>query len=149
MRTASPCVVEGGIFSDNRGTIRHANDFKFPDIKRFYIIESPSGTVRAWQGHKIESKSFFAVKGMFRLCAVRVDDWKSPSDNLSVQEYLLEDTYSRVLCLPPGYANGIQTIKENSILLVFSNLELEDSTRDTYRFDSTLWFDWKKPALPT
>lgn len=142
----SPYFVEGAIFSDKRGTVRYANDFDFFDVKRFYVIEGESGAVRAWQGHKVERKYFYAAKGAFRICAVQVDNWEKPSTYLAAQEYLLDDAHSKVLCLPPGYANGFQPITENSVLLVFSSLQLSDSEKDTYRFDLRLWFDWDKPV---
>lgn len=33
-----PKVIQGGNFSDHRGTISYVNDFSFKDIERFYII---------------------------------------------------------------------------------------------------------------
>ena len=48
-----PKIIQGGKFSDQRGSISYVNDFNFTDIERFYIISnSKENPVRAWQGHK-------------------------------------------------------------------------------------------------
>lgn len=35
-----PKIIQGGKFSDQRGTISYVNDFMFTDIERFYIISN-------------------------------------------------------------------------------------------------------------
>ena len=53
------------------GEITFFNDFDLTDIKRFYVISNHNSPVtnhnqvRAWQGHKVEQKYFFNVKGAF------------------------------------------------------------------------------------
>ncbi len=143
----NPQIIEGGLNKDSRGIIKYINDFKFEGIKRFYTIESRKKIIRAWQGHKIEKKYFYIVKGCFRICAVKIDNWEFPSKRLIPKEFLLKDIENKILFIPSGFANGIQAMINNSILQVFSNLEIEDSEKDIYRYDSKLWFDWEKTQL--
>ena len=60
----TPQLIEGGNFSDHRGTLSYVNDFSFKDIERFYIISnSVTHPVRAWQGHKLDAKNFYCLSG--------------------------------------------------------------------------------------
>ena len=138
-----PKVIEGGIFLDERGTLKFVNNFNFSDVRRFYIIENNSvDVIRAWQGHKKVNKYFYIVSGSFLICGVKIDDWENPSQNLQVEKFILSENKSQILMIPPGYANGIKALKLSSKLLVFSSQTLEDAKNDNYRFDSKLWYDW-------
>jgi hypothetical protein len=50
-----PAIIKGGSFSDDRGILRFVNDFRFDDVKRFYLIKhTDPSVIRAWQGHQFE-----------------------------------------------------------------------------------------------
>ena len=150
-----PFLIPGGIHTDERGQIKFVNDFDMTAIKRFYQItihQSPitnhqlpvtnHHSIRAWQGHQIETKYFFVNQGSFRVAAVKIDDWESPSRTLVPEVFTLKSSESQLLCIPPGYANGIQAVEEGCILTVFSDLSLEESAADTYRFNADWWDVW-------
>jgi dTDP-4-dehydrorhamnose 3,5-epimerase len=138
-----PAIIPGGIFTDHRGIIQFANDFKFDNIKRFYTITHKDvSSGRAWQGHKTEKKYFFPVQGIFQIAWVKIDDWEKPSNNLVADNKILKASNPEILHIPEGYANGFKALEENSILLVYSNLELEESSTDIYRYNKDLWFNW-------
>ncbi|GIR20715.1 hypothetical protein CM15mP35_09760 [bacterium] len=43
-------------------------------FRRLYIVSNPvDRTVRAWHGHKIESKLVKVLKGKFLVCTVKID----------------------------------------------------------------------------
>lgn len=138
-----PKIYEGDMYTDNRGSISFVNDFKFEGIKRFYHITHPSTEIiRAWQGHRIEYKYFFVPHGRFLLAWVRIDDWEAPSANLKASYSILSEKEPRVLCIPPGYANGIKALIPGSVLSIYSDLDLADSEKDRWSFDQSLWLDW-------
>jgi len=138
-----PFLIKGNNYCDDRGEISFVNDFDFADVKRFYVIKNKSiKSIRAWQGHQIEKKYFFAVKGSFRICVVKIDDWENPSPSLPVKEFNLHSKDNQVLIIPPGYANGFQSIVKDSYLLVYSNLTLKESKKDDYRFPPEWWYKW-------
>jgi len=141
-----PKIIEGGIFTDERGTIRFANEFILNHVRRFYVIEhNDASTIRAWQGHRLETKYFFPIKGSFVLAWVKVDDFENPDKNLQAEFTILNaDKNLRVLYLPSGYANGFRALDNNSILGIFSNLDVEESARDIIRFPADWWFNWNK-----
>jgi dTDP-4-dehydrorhamnose 3,5-epimerase len=146
--SGKPYIINGGIHTDERGTLLHVNDFDFSGIKRFYQVENSSTQmVRAWQGHRIESKHFFVGQGAFLIAAVKIDDWENPSADLKAEHFVLKASAPQILYIPPGYANGVKALEEHSILTIFSNLSLEQSANDTYRFDASLWFKWKENPL--
>lgn len=59
-------LIQGGVFEDNRGKFIFANDFDLTPIQRLYHIHHPdTEVVRAWQGHKVESKWFHCIKSSF------------------------------------------------------------------------------------
>ena len=138
-----PRIIPGAIHTDERGQLSFVNDFTFKDVSRFYLISHPNTEIiRAWQGHKIERKYFYVVSGTFLICAVKIDDWSSPSQNLDVFEFKLSEEKSQVLVFPEGYANGFRALKANSQLIVFSSLSLSESKNDDHRFPKEYWYNW-------
>jgi len=130
-------LIEGNSFSDHRGIIRFVNDFNFDGIKRFYTIQhKDTKTIRAWQGHKLETKYFYVAKGSFLIGIIKIDDWEQPSKDIKIQHTILSDSKSELLMIPSGNANGFKTIEPDSILVVFSDKTLEESKADDFRWDS-------------
>lgn len=130
---------------DDRGDIVYCNEFNFiqKKIKRFYQITNNNlNFVRAWHGHKKEEKFLLVTKGVFKICAVKIDNWKNPSKKLSVKEFVISSNSPKILQIPGGYAHGSQNLKIGSKLLVFSTFNLEESIKDDYRYQSDLWYNW-------
>jgi dTDP-4-dehydrorhamnose 3,5-epimerase-like enzyme len=136
-------IIAGEIFSDHRGEISFINDFEMGSIKRFYTIQHPGTTiVRAWQGHKNESKWFFVSAGVFQVKLVKIDNWECPSNELRVHEFVLSADKCQVLKIPGGYANGFRALHDKSKMVIFSNFTKEESVSDFYRFDENKWGVW-------
>ena len=130
----------------DRGDIVYCNEFNFlkKKIKRFYQITNNNiNFVRAWHGHKNEEKYLLVLKGVFKVCVVKIDNWKNPSKKLPVKEFIVNANSPKILNIPGGYAHGTQNLKADSKLLVFSNFSLQQSIKDDYRFKSDLWYNWK------
>lgn len=145
MQSSRVEIIKGGFFTDERGSLHFVNDFGFSNVKRFYqITHNNTSIVRAWQGHKIEHKYFYTVKGVFLIAWVPIDDWDNPSSSLIVKHEILASENPSILSIPAGYANGIKALSKGSILTVYSNLNLEQSEKDRWSFDSSLWLDWSK-----
>lgn len=133
-------IIEGAKFSDDRGSVIFVNDFKFTDIERFYIIKnSVEKPIRAWQGHKLDSKNFFCIAGSFKIAFVKIDNWGNPSVDLIVQSVIVKADEPRILHIPAGYANAIVSLEENSQLMSFSTLPLDKVKEDDVRYDSNTW----------
>lgn len=133
-------IITGDIFTDIRGTVRFVNDFHFEGIKRFYSITHPeTNLIRAWQGHKIETKYFYVVKGSFRINWIEIDNWSSPSPDLQINSYSLSDKKSEILMVPPGCVNGFKAEEPGSVMMVFSDKLLEESKADDFRFPAGYW----------
>ena len=138
-----PKLIRGMSHSDERGTLTYFNDFDFLPARRCYIIQHPDvSVVRAWQGHQHERKWFHVVSGSFRMVIVKVDNWISPSHKLLTEEFQLSETDRNILHVPGGYANGFQALHPGSKMIVFSDMVLEDSMSDSFRFDRDLWYRW-------
>ncbi len=141
----NPYIIQGGRHADDRGTIAYVNDFKFEGVKRFYTItHKDTSVVRAWQGHRFESKYFYCLRGAFLVNLVKLDNWKKPSVNLPVQSYELSAEDSKFLFIPPGFANGFKALSKDAQLLVLSDKTLEESINDDIRFDMNYWFNWSQ-----
>ena len=57
-----PNLVEGGIFTDERGILTHCNDLDMSEVERFYVIKHPDKSViRAWHAHQDEKKWFYEI----------------------------------------------------------------------------------------
>ena len=135
-----PRLIDGGIHIDHRGQISFVNGMVFDDIVRFYIISnSEEQPLRAWQGHKIDNKYFYCVQGSIRVHFVKVNDWGSPSKDLPVGSILLSGNESKVLHIPEGYANAIESLEVGSKLISFSTLPLDQTSEDDVRFPLDMW----------
>ena len=140
---AEPKLIDGGIAVDDRGQLIFANDFVLSEYRRFYMIKNHSPQfVRAWHGHKLEGKAIVVAEGAAVVGAVRIDDWDNPSSSLVPHRHVLTAKKPSVLLIPPGYANGIMTLSEGTIVCVFSSSSVEESRGDDYRFPSRLWDIW-------
>jgi dTDP-4-dehydrorhamnose 3,5-epimerase len=135
-----PKIIQGGNFSDHRGTISYVNDFSFKDIERFYIISnSEENPIRAWQGHKLDAKNFYCLSGSFKVHYVKVDNWENPSKDLTIETVFVSESDSKVIHIPAGYANAIESLENNSKLISFSTLPLSNVSEDDVRYDPTYW----------
>ncbi len=139
-----PVYLEKGFAEDHRGSLEFYNDLKLNYFKRFYIVSNPKkGTVRAWHGHKIESKLVKVLKGEFVVSTIKIDDWDSPSKDIQATNFNLDEN-SGIVFIPPGYANGAINLKDDCKIMYFSSLIIEDSKNDDFRFDSQYWNPWAK-----
>lgn len=136
-------VILGGQYMDERGTISFVNDFDMTVIKRFYILQHPDiNIVRAWQGHKIENKWFYCVAGIFIINVIKIDNWDEPASILQVESFVLNVESPKVLVVPGGHVTGIKALIKDSSLMVFSDMNTQDSKDDDYRYHKNLWFNW-------
>ncbi|NLF43822.1 MAG: hypothetical protein GX587_14100 [Bacteroidales bacterium] len=133
-------IISGNKHEDKRGTVRFINDFQFEGVKRFYSINhSSTEIIRAWQGHKVETKWFFVAKGSFLFNWIKLDNWETPSRELVIQSKLLADSKSEILMIEGGHVTGLKATKPDSVLIVFSDKTLEESKEDDYRFHLDYW----------
>ncbi|SHJ44083.1 dTDP-4-dehydrorhamnose 3,5-epimerase [Tangfeifania diversioriginum] len=140
-----PTIIKGGAFSDHRGAMRFVNDFRFKDVKRFYLIKHPDpSVVRAWQGHRLEKKYFFPVAGSFVVAWVQIDNFETPSMNLVPEYQILSAGTSEILAIPKGYANGLKALEPDSEIMVFSDMYLDESVIEKDRYPADWWLDWNK-----
>ncbi|MFW5983069.1 MAG: hypothetical protein ACOCQ4_01100 [bacterium] len=140
-----PQTIKGGSHTDKRGTLRFVNAFDLKNVRRFYTIEHPdTSVVRAWQGHEIETKWFFPLKGNFVVAWVKIDDFNNPSDNLKAEHQILKADEPAVVYVPSGYANGVKALEPNSEIAVFSDLDVNESAKEKRRYPAEWWFDWNQ-----
>ena len=143
MSKFEPKLLQGGKYEDHRGILEYFNDFDMSLIKRIYFTTHFSTkTIRAWQGHKIESRWFICVKGAFTVKLIHIDDWDNPSDELNVFEYQLSHQKQELLYIPSGYVNGFKAEKENSKLMILSDYKLNEIENDQVRFNQDKWTLW-------
>ena len=133
-------IIQGNLFSDDRGSLSFVNDFSLKSIVRFYEI-TPKNTsvIRAWQAHKKESKWFYCTQGSFMVKIIKLDSFEKPSDKLTIFSYELNANKPQILFIPGGYANGFKASSEESKLIIYSNFDLEASKLDDYRFETNKW----------
>lgn len=138
-------LIAGNTYTDERGALVFFNDFDMAPVKRFYTITHPNtSTVRAWQGHEIETKWFYVLQGAFRIMLIKPDQWVNPSPIQTIEEFSIKQEDNMVLKIPGGYINGFKATLLNSKLMVFADATLTESTLDDVRFDKGLWYDWTK-----
>ena len=139
-----PVKIEGAKAFDNRGCLSFVNQFKFSNIKRFYVIENfKNNFVRAWHGHKNEDKFFYCINGAAQISCVEISNYKKPSKKKKIFSWVLTETKSEIIFVPRGYANGTMNLKPQTKILVFSSSTLQESAKDDYRYPANYWNPWK------
>lgn len=138
-------VIDGEIFTDERGGISSVNGFDAKDVRRFYLIHHPdTAVIRGWNGHKFERKWFYCVKGAFALALVKIDMWENPSANLEPEIFYLSARKSRIIAVPAGYASCMKAVEPDSIMITLSDKAIAESAQDSWKFDKNMWVDWEK-----
>lgn len=131
-------LINGGLSVDDRGIVSFVNDFKFENVKRFYMVENHRvGFIRAWHGHVHEGKYVYVVNGTAIIGVVNLE-------NENISKFVLSDKKPSVLWIPPGHANGFKTLEENTKILFMSTSTLEESLNDDIRFDFNKWNIWEE-----
>ena len=98
-----PKLIPGGLFSDDRGTLRYNSDFDASLIKRIYVIENKSVQFeRAWQGHKIEQRWFSVINGSFLIKIIEPNHWENPSGIKTSFDFVLKKNTLDFLHIPAG-----------------------------------------------
>lgn len=134
MTSNQSLITVGNRHNDERGIITFNNEFDASQIKRIYTIENHSTTfIRGWQGHKIEQRWFASMKGKFKISVIKVDNFENPSQDLTIQQYILDDESLTYLHIPAGHLTAIQALQEESKLLVLADFFLGE-VQDEYRF---------------
>ena len=138
-----PFVIKGDLAVDDRGELMFVNEFNLKSVKRFYVVSNhKQGFIRAWHGHKNESKYVFTVSGSALVSTVKIDDWDNPSNDLDYDKFVLTYKKPSVLCIPNGYANGFKTLSSHTKIIFFSTSSLKDSINDDYRYNAFKWNPW-------
>jgi len=120
-------LMNGGVFVDDRGPLRFVNDFDFEGVKRFYQVENHErGFIRAWHGHKKEGKYVYVAAGTAWIGIIDMETEE-------VEKFVLSASSPKVLWIPPGKYNGFQTLEENTVILFFSTVTMEETKGDDFR----------------
>ncbi len=139
----TPRLIVGSLSVDDRGQVAFVNEFDFERVRRFYTVTNHrAGFVRAWHGHRRETKYVTAVRGAVLVCCVAPDDWQNPSPALPVHRFVLSEKTPAVLRVPAGYANGFMSLTTGATAMFFSTATLQESRADDIRFDARFWDPW-------
>lgn len=139
-----PRLFQGRCAIDDRGAVGFVNDFNFAEVKRFYTVTNHrAGFVRAWHGHKHETKYCTAIGGALLVCCIRIDNWENPSAELPIQRFVLSEENPSVLYIPSGYVNGFMSLTDKAKIQFFSSSTLEESLKDDIRFPARRWDPWR------
>jgi len=130
-----PDIIIGGCSVDDRGFVRHINDFDFKGIKRFYVVENHRpGFVRAWHGHKYESKWALVVEGSVYFKVAKVSDFSNPDQITVGHHFTFNHNLPTILFIPAGWAHGYKTLTDKAKIIFFSDKTLEQSQKDDFRW---------------
>ena len=135
--------VKGGIAVDDRGTVRFCNDFSFANVKRFYQVQNHRcGFIRAWHGHKHETKYVWVTKGSAIIGVVPLSEEKG--DLSEVKTFVLSDQQPGILQIPSGNFNGFMNLEEDTRIIFFSSSGITESAKDDIRKPYDYWNIWQE-----
>ena len=121
-------TINGDLAIDDRGKVTFVNDFDFSGVKRFYMVENhTSGFVRAWHGHKEESKYLFVVTGAILLAYVPIN-----GNSMNVERMVVSADKPCIVHISAGY-HGFKTLTDDTKVIFYSTSTLEESKGDDLR----------------
>lgn len=130
-----PQLLTGNRHKDERGIITFNNEFDASLIKRIYTIENANvDFIRGWQGHKIESRWFACMKGVFEISVIQLNNFENPDSKQEIHKFVLTDEKLTYLHVPAFCITAIQAKEIGSKLLVMSDYVIGE-VKDEYRFD--------------
>ena len=136
--------LAGGLAIDDRGAVSFCNDFDMSNISRFYMVTNHQNNfVRAWHAHKYEAKYVMVCSGSILIQTVEIDDWDNPSPNAKKTKHVLDARQPGLLHIPGGYAHGFMTLADDTVVMFFSTSDLDESSRDDYRYPYNYWGSWE------
>ncbi len=112
-------------FGDDRGYFT-AIPFGM-DSKRAYLLKNHrAGIVRAFHGHKKESKTLYVLKGACKVAVIdmQTGEWKM---------FVLTEKGANKLRVPPATFNGFVSLTDDTELLIISDRTYEESKADDIR----------------
>lgn len=142
-----PKLIPGGLAVDDRGICWFVNDFHFEGIQRFYVLANHQvGFVRAWHGHKRESKAVYVASGTAVIGLVKIDQWEHPARTPALgdwERHVLSARQPGILLVPGGYANGIMALEPNTLVFEFSDMRMNETKGDDFRWAADYFaFPW-------
>jgi len=144
-------TLNGGLATDDRGSVRFVNDFNFEGVKRFYQVQNHrEGFIRAWHAHQKEAKYVYVAKGTALIGAVPFDvmmnlkNKNDQLDNSKIFKTVLSANNPKIVYIPSGYANGFKSLEKDTIIQFFSTSTLQESLGDDFRFDYDLVDIWNE-----
>lgn len=130
-----PTVLRSDASCDERGVVFFNNNMSLASFVRMYFVRNHrADTVRAWHGHRQESKLIFPVSGGVKICAVRIDDLQNDSDRIHYWSFWLSSAEGHCCFIPAGYAHGHMMTHPGGTLFVLSNRTIEQSREDDLRW---------------
>ncbi len=123
-----PILVKGNVHLDDRGKIVYCNNCDLTGVRRSYVVSGRRGFVRAYHGHKIESKIVQCLSGEARIVLFPMEGRTNDNPFL----FFLSENGDRLL-IPEGYYNGLQHLTDDNRLLFMSTTTTEESEGDDYR----------------
>ncbi|MDC0968011.1 dTDP-4-dehydrorhamnose 3,5-epimerase family protein [Alphaproteobacteria bacterium] len=139
-----PKLISGNYHFDNRGSLFYFNQLSLSLYKRFYDVENyQNNFIRAWHGHKKESKLLVLRKGAALVGVVKINDWAQPSKKNKIYKFYLDERSPQAVIIPKGYANGFMNLKPNTLLTFYSDKSLKESSNDDFRYKYDYWDIWQ------
>lgn len=124
-----PQIIYRDLYIDDRGYVYGAFDnLDRYNIKRTYVVENfIRHTIRAWHGHKKADTYIHVIKGSAKVAAVKIDDNKEST------VHIMSYKKPSLFYVPAGYYNGAMSLENNTILLIYSTITLEECKNDDWR----------------
>lgn len=141
-----PTLFRGGLAADDRGHLSFSHAGALPlVVKRFYTVRNHRrGFLRAWHAHQHEAKFVFPLAGTILVAAVKLEHFDGPDKHAAVgpmHRHSLSAAVPSGLYIPPGYANGWQSITDDAVVLFLSSATAEESASDDYRYPASTFRD--------
>lgn len=126
----TPQVINFKLNADDRGMVYGAlTELNLRGIKRTYVVKNwAKGMIRAWHGHKKAETYMHVIKGAAKLAATPMEGVAGEQLIVTLSEYT-----PGVLYIPAGFYNGSITLEDDTRILVYSTLLLEDVKDDDFR----------------
>jgi dTDP-4-dehydrorhamnose 3,5-epimerase-like enzyme len=134
-----PQIIDIPLHIDDRGSVYCIMDnLQDKKIERTYVVRNwRPGLIRAWHGHKLAETFIHVIKGVAKVCAMKIDDANQGNPLYSkAREFkivTLSGAKPQLFWVPAGWYNGTMTLQDDTRILVYSTLTFNQVKLDDFR----------------
>jgi dTDP-4-dehydrorhamnose 3,5-epimerase-like enzyme len=155
--TNGPRIFVRKRHADSRGSFEMAIEIElikvfFPNIPNLHqvnILTNKKGSLRGFHGSAESENHWKVVTTISGSVREAFLDIRKKSNTYGKVSFIdLDHNSNSTLVIPPGFAHGVQSRKDNTIIMYATNISYKSNKEQFFHPISSIWEDlWEKPMI--